>query len=280
MNVGPIASREVGYYPLSMATSLALEGAMGNHPDPARQTGKVELLKYDVIWVNLKTVFRNFFNAMDRQQAPKVPARDMAQGILQELEQLENVLSQLSSGRMQVQYYVSDYAGMDTKYRHARIRGYVTELQRAYGRSLEASLTQVIKELKDRVKIYRLKITDEEARPCLLLTHYAYDLLVRNFRQFCLLESHTGAVKDKLQFYTKYLNGKDLAQIPFCEGFMQVFGDSEHFHPMQISIRKQILELADKYHWSQVTTRDKVLYGLKQLQDPYLRDQLDQVFHA
>jgi hypothetical protein len=272
MNVSAIASRAAGYYPLSIATSLALEGAMGIHPDQPH--GKVVLPQYEVLWVNLKTIFRNFYRAIDREQVLNVRPQDMAQGILEELESLENVVSELTGGKLVVQYYVSDYANLETKYRYAKVRGYTTELQKSYGGAMQYSLSPVIQAIKDRIKVYRLKITDAEPRKTLLFTNYAYDLLARGFPKLHLFESHTGAIKGPHQFYTKYHDGKSLQLIPWREDMLQIFGDSEHFHPMSKKVRDTVLAIAEKYRWSQVTTTAKVRYGIDQIQDPYLRDVL------
>lgn len=274
MNVSDVSSRDVGAYPLSIATSLALEGAMGIHPDPARNTGKAVLQDYEVVWVNLKTIFRNLYQSINREVVLRVSPRDLASAMLFELEQFDRIVADLTGDRLKVQYYLSDYAGLELKYRYAKIRGYVTDLQRAYGRALVETIRIVLPQIRERTKLYRLKVTDEENRKALVFTSYAYDLLARHFSKIFLLESHTGSVKNKLQFYTKYINGKELAQIPFCEGLMQVFGDSELFFPMSHGVRKQVLEVAEKYNWSQVTTHDKIVYGIKQIKDHLLRDRL------
>jgi hypothetical protein len=92
-----------------------------------------------------------------------------------------------------------------------------------------------------------------------------------------LLESHTGKIKPRGQWYTKYLNGKDLVQIPFNEGFLQVFGDSETFRPMDIRFRRAILEIAERYKWTAVSTLEKLNYGIDQLKNPYYKEVLRKI---
>lgn len=271
MNTSAIAERVVGQYPLSIATSLAIEGAMGVHPDKPDQTQKL-LPKYDVIWVNLKTIFRNLYNAIDRSVVQDVKIHDFVDAFTSEIDQLKNVISVETAGKMPVVLYVSDYASLDQKYRHATIRGDQTPLQQQYSRLMVATISQYMKAHGTEVKSYSLKITDAEPRRALILTHYAFDLFAPRMPQLSLLESHTGTIKDKHMWYTKYLNGKELVNIPFREDLIQVFGDNETFRPMKPSIRNQILELAEKYRWSQVTTSDKIKYGIDQLKDPLLKE--------
>ena len=89
-----------------------------------------------------------------------------------------------------------------------------------------------------------------------------------NFTSLTLLESHTGVLKDTHQLYTKYANGKELARIPFTKYFLEIFGDSQTFFPMDRKLRKDITDIAEKYKWTQITTLDKINYGIDQIQNP------------
>jgi hypothetical protein len=54
---------------------------------------------------------------------------------------------------------------------------------------------------------------------------------------------------------------------------LQVFGDGPvFFSPMPIKIRKALLEVAEDYKWTAVTTKDKMIYGIKQMRDHFARD--------
>lgn len=272
MNTSALSERMLGQYPLSIATSLAIEGAMGIHPDKPEQTKKL-LPNYQVVWVNLKTIFRNLYNACDKERLQGVKTQEFIDALTSEIDQLKRVISVETASRTDVVLYVSDYAGMGQKYRHALIRGDVTANQIEYTALMSEVLAGYIRTHPNTVKRYTLKILDVEARKALIMTHFAYDLLARGFSNLSLLESHTGTIKDKYMWYTKYLNGKEqLSSIPFREDMLQVFGDKEHFRPMPIKARKQILEMAAANGWSQVTTNDKVNYGISKLADPYLRD--------
>lgn len=271
MNTSAVSERVLGQYPLSIATSLAIEGAMGIHPDKPDQTEKL-LPNYQVVWVNLKTIFRNLYNAIDRDAVQDVKPQDLIDAFTSEIDQLKNVISVETASKTDVVLYVSDYAGMDQKYRHAILRGDQTPLQQRYSKLMVAVIGQYVKTHPHDVKMYTLKLTDSEPRKALILTHYAFDLFAPRMPQLSLLESHTGTIKDKFKWYTKYLNGRELVNIPFREDLIQVFGDNEHFRPMKPSIRKQILDLADTYRWTQVTTTDKIKANLDNLKDPLLKD--------
>lgn len=277
LNVGALADRTMGEYPLSIATSLAIEGAMGNHPD--HPTNHNALSEYDELWVNLKTIFRNLYNAIPREDVLTVRPSDFYDALVVEVDQLVRVIESETNARMKVVFYVSDYAGMEIKYPHAHLRGDTTPLQKAYTAAMIATLGPYIQNHRDQIKMYKLLIKDISENKVLLLTHFPIDLTTKSIRRLALLESHTGTVKQRHQWYTKFHNGRDLPMIPFNIAFLQVFGDEQHFRPMSISVRKTIIELAQKYNWSQATTYDKIKYGLDQLKDHFLRDKLRALFH-
>lgn len=276
MNTGVLADRVLGEYPLSIATSLAISGALGNHPD--HPTNKNELILYDEIWVNIKTIFRNLYNAVDRELISTVDNKSIYEQIEVETDQLQRVIEAETKGKMKVTFYVSDYAGMEFKYPHAHLRGDTTPLQTAYTSAMVGSLAPYVRNHQHDLKTFRLKLSGLPENKLMILTHYAFDLLSRGLRNAALLESHTGTVKHSHQWYTKYLNGSTIPTIPFNEGFIQVFGDKEHFRPTSIGIRKAVLELATDRNWSQVTTVEKIKYDIGLLKDHFLRDNLIQLF--
>jgi hypothetical protein len=278
MNVGILADRVMGKYPLSIATSLAIEGAIGEHEE--HPTGKNELILYDQIWVNIKTIFRNLYNSVDRELVETVPHVTLYEQVEVEADQFQRVIDSETKGQMKVVFYVSDYAGMERAYPHSHLRGDTTVLQKTYTSAMIGSLAPYVRNHQEDLKTFKLKITGSSDGKSMLLTHYPLDLICKGFRELVLLESHTGTVKHKHQWYTKYLNGSTIPTIPFNEQFIQVFGDKEHFRPTSINIRKAVLDLATQYNWSQVTTRDKLVYDIGLLKDHFLKDNLLQLFRS
>lgn len=268
------AEREVGHFPLSIATSLAFEGALGIHPD--RESDGKQLSQYPQLWVNVKTAFRNYYNAIGRDNIPGIELPELIQTFYLELEQIRSVASEQTNGKMVTVFYLCDYIGLDRKFRHALIRKDTTENQVLYTKTMTAVLSQILKMDAEMVKIYKLKIDKDATGKALMLTHVPYDLTTREFNTLALLESHTGAIKERNQWYTKYYNGKDLPMIPFREDFLPIFGDSETFKPLPMVYRKALIELGVKYNWSFATTKDKILYGLNSMKDKFLADTLKQ----
>lgn len=266
-----IANRAVGQYPLSIATSLAIESANGIHPEII--VDKPPILKYQELWVNVRTLFRNFMGSLDKIAVKGVTPAEISDALVLEMEQITSIIRDSSQGRCQVVYYVSNYADLESKYRHALIRRDNTDKQKEYTLIQTQTIEYLLKHVEPgKIMGFTLKLKPVQQAKALILTHYAYDLLSsKAFGELTLLESHTGAIKERAQWYTKYYDGKALTMIPFREDFIQVFGDAETFRPQPSSWKKELIDLATKYNWNAVTTRDKIVYGLDTIKDPYMR---------
>lgn len=274
-----LADRETGQFPVSIGTSLAIEAGFGIHPDIKDAKG-VPLTEYHEVWINLRTLFRNMIGAMPSEHGQMVLAPAVAEALRHEMDQLENIVTEKMSGK--VIFYLSNYKGLGQKYPHARIREDTTDKQKMLRKTMSQALAFIVQNEKGtkevpntRFKVFDLGLKPDRQVKTLMLTHVAYDLLsAKHFGALTLLESHTGHFKDKAQWYTKYLNGKELLKIPFREDLLQIFGDNEFFHPYPIEQRRELLSVADKYDWSPVTTTEKIRYGIATLKNPYFVSKL------
>jgi hypothetical protein len=265
-----IAERALGQYPLSVATSLAIESVNGIHPDIP--VSKAPILDYNELWVNLRTLFRNFMGALDKETAIKITPPAIAEALSTEMEILESIIRDANS-KVKVVFYFSNYANLDRKYPHALLRMDNTPKQKDYTNTLNLTMELMLKDHRDGIKGFDLKVKPDSYQPsALMLTHYAYDLLAYpEFKKLALVESHTGKIKERAQWYTKYYNGDSLSMMPFREDLLQIFGDQIMFRPLDKRLRDDLVELATKYHWTAVTTRDKIRYGIEQLKNPYFK---------
>lgn len=268
-----VSERPLGQYPLSIGTSLALEGSVGRHPD--RPMGPYHLSEFPHHRANLKTLFRNYYEAIGKDNITGARFDELVGGYYQELLTYRDIVH-AESGGAEVAFYICDYIGLKQRMPHAMLRGDSTANQALYTKTMKAVISEVLKNDPEITSVYKLKI-EEPARltqKTLLFTHLCYDLTTRSYTNHMLLESHTGAIKDKSLWYTKYYRGKELTQIPFREDFLAIFGDTHMFSPLSPAFRKALTDLAVKYHWSFTTTREKIVYGLDSLKDRYLADKL------
>src|SRR5690606_20358874 len=120
---------------------------------------------------------------------------------------------------------------------------------------------------------------EQDQRKVLIITHFPVDLLNRyKFSRLVLLETHTGAMKPHTLWYTKLYNGKELNMIPFDRMTVQVFGDGNLFTPALIKLRRHILDLAKRYKWTSVTTKDMVLRHVSNEHDPVLEGYIRKLY--
>lgn len=268
-----VSERPTGHYPLSIATSLAIEGAMGIHPD--HPVGPNTLRDFSHFRANIKSLFRNYYDAIGKENIPLADPQELVSGFHQELVHYGEVVFAESGFKEHVGFYLCDYLGLERRFPHAILRVDSTPNQVLYSKTLKFVIGEILKADKEIAKVYSLKI--EEPRTSgktLIHTHLPYDLTTRSFDSLFLLESHTGAIKSRNLWYTKYYRGKELAQIPFREDFLIIFGDSHMFSPIGQAYRKTLMELAEKYGWSFATTREKIIYSLDSLKDKYLAEKI------
>lgn len=265
-----IINREKGHAPLSIGTSLALE-SLGGFGEFESDTPPIS--RYNELWVNLRTIFRNCFNAVERTVHADMQGRDLIDAFVEDIQVLASTIDLKSSGRLTPVFYVQSYKTFMKTFPNAKWKEINTAKQQLEFDVEQKVIALFLKEHKEAlnmdVREYDTKITDKGDQ-VVMLTHYPSDLLYRSsFSQLTLLESHSGALKTKPEWYTKLTSGKKYNRIPFNRMTLQVFGDGNVlFSSMSIKIKNRLLSLAEEHNWTPVTTDEKVRYSINQLYDP------------
>lgn len=274
--------RMKGQFPVSIATSLALEGLFGIHPDlPAPKTP--HWLQYDTLYVNLRTVFRNLHSLFNAQENEEMQVEDYTPFILEEMTLIENIVKQHTENKMTVRYYACSYENIKGLYPYAKFKDATTIKQKFYSAKETGTINACFAKLggkKNKVlEIFDTTIISDHSN-VLLLSSYAIDLLhVKPVKDLALLESHTGVIKKKKDWYTKLNNGKTLERIPFDKMTVQAFGDSSGvFKPYPQSHRQKLVELANKYHWSQITTKDRIIQCVTLAREPFFEADIRKLY--
>lgn len=259
--------RALGFFPLSIATSLAIESAVGIHPDLPKPRS-MPIRQFKEVWINVRTLYRNIMGAIPKDVAATIDFMSVAQIMVEEMAFIPDVLHEYSGNPVKVIYYLNNQNEIEKKYPEAEIRKDSTPKQQQFAQLLEDVLTVILKELPERIMVVNDRLPGSIS-DCLIITHVVYDLLSeKNFGSLTLLESHTGRIKPKALWYTKYYSGKELSMIPFTEELLQVFGDTDLFHPLDKNLRAAIIEVATRRNWSSVTTRARILDGIDELKNP------------
>lgn len=277
IQVGPLAERAMSSFALSIGTALAFESLFkGDQPpyDPQRPIPQhVDIRKYDELWINLGTLVRNIHSSVPTAMQAGLMAVDLYVTLESEVDIIRSLVTDGSHGRAKAVFYTTDDKRLAARHPHANPRLDTTAKQRDYTALKDLVLAEFHKRHSHipGVLTFHEKLTPPHARKALILSHDAYDLLSWSaFEELDLLESHTGLLKKRPQWYTKYSNGKDLMRIPFNSCFMQVFGDNVHFHPFPAKDRNLLKQIADERGWTALTTRDRLVLSFQLLPDQVL----------
>ena len=281
-----ITSRVTSAFPISVGTSLALESALvSNKPsiDPLRKIPqKINLTDYDEFWINISTLYRNLIGSLTKDDSRRVHPGEVANGLMQEMDVIKEIVAAATFDKVKVIFYICDYRDIDPRhYPNAILKLNSTENQKIYQALHDTSINQVLKERKNsnNIRTFHSELKTSEYRKAIIITHIAHDLLsFKNFKLLDLLESHTGVLKKKHQFNTKYQDGKKYSMMPFNKVFLQIFGDSEHFKPFPIKLRDTLIKMAETNHWTPATTDDKLRYGISTMLDHYSKTILLSMF--
>lgn len=267
-----ITNREKGQFPVSIGTSLALEGAAGIYPDRTDQVNAF-LQPPSELWINIRTIFRNLHGSLKSEDRLEVLPSALHVGMIEDMSVVEAAVSKLSEGKTKVVFYGNNYTSLSQKFPKAQIKEPKTPNQLAYVALETATLKMLHNERGSQdIRYFGINITGNNP-DAWMITHLPIDLLSKSqFKSLTLLESHTGVLKKPFLWYTKLTGGKDLPNIPFGPFALQVFGDSgNYFNTMPRSIKETVLGLADEFKWNATTTKDRIVLSIKSVKDPTTR---------
>ena len=277
-----IDARTVSAFPLSVGTSLALESVFNGVQEPIDPSRvipqKVEINNYDAFWINVGTLFRNLYNALNKDSIKFLLPSDFADGLEQEMETINDLCLENSGRRIGAFFYHCSYADIHKRFKRGNLRTPKSDLQLQYAKLYQKTFDLLLKRSRQQrireIVEYESKFSGGN-KNVLILTHFPLDLLnYRKFKGLELLESHTGILKKQPEWCTKYYNGRDLNFLPLNGILLTVFGDDHHFHPQPKKMKDAILEIAKKRRWHCLTDSKEIVNGIKTLNDFALRDAL------
>lgn len=276
MNAIQIAvdNREKGGVPISIGTSLAIESGSGIYPERPEDPPPFTNVKQ--VWINLRTIVRNLYACLPTDLKDTVLPDDLWQAALEELSIIPAAVDKGSMGKCQVKYYVSDYARAAQRFPGAILREAKTPKQ-IFQQKIEDVTLRMMLENNHQQHVEFFDFEIEGSHPAsFIITHLPVDLLARyHFERLELLESHTGKIKGPGAWNTKLTNGKELGNIPFNRFTLQLFGDNGNmFAPQSITLRRKMLELAQRWAWTNVTTLDKIRETVKKVEIDQHREAL------
>lgn len=256
MNV--FENRTTTSFGLSIGTGLALESLFEpteERYDPDREIPiNVNVDSYKIHIFNIFTLARNILSSINEKDKDSLLNNKMFSETLRNEIHLIHALYEYKACNPVI--FIPDYskvyknmnAGKDTGITKAYI-----ENEKILSKLKNFNVDVDIKILKGSYKIPTLE------GKILITTSIPVDLLNKNL-DLTLLESHTGKLKRKKDFYTKIhkLGKHSLEHMPFIQEVVYFMGDSSIVLPQPLKIRRQFYELSIERNWTSRTTSVKV----------------------
>lgn len=267
-----VLDRVEGAYPVAIATSLALEGAMGIHPEQEKIKKQAKLTDFNILAINLRTLVRNYLNAIDLKEKDEIPYDLILKYLAQEINSLRHVTNELN---IVLKIYQINHTFTILKMRNAiprnsNNRQYIHLLD--FLSRTDKHLTKMAMEENNQED---LNINNLPS-PALVITHQPLDLFYLNTTD-SLLESHTGVIKRRVDWGTK-LHTNKYELMPFNSYTVQIFGDNDILAPIGVVHRRAFTNLAEEYKWNQNTTTGRMKDAVSRLKDQGTRDYLQTLF--
>jgi len=271
--ISVLANRTMSAFPLSIGTSLAFESLYEGRQTPYDASraipNKININNYDVFLINVDTLVRNILGAMPTAEAELLSPKALVMALEEELNTIIDINANEGQGHLQLFFYSRNYTIIENNYNKKYVRIIIphTHKQKVHAGQIHDTIKLLVKD-KQYEYVHAglgLNLYHKSLSSALILTHVPYDLLSSDlFRKLDLLESHTGILKTKKDFWSKYYDSKklELNNIPFQKRLLGIFGDHVLIRPMPLEIRRTIMELANKHKWTSVTTNEKVRHDI------------------
>lgn len=236
-----LQNRAQSGFPVSIATGLALQTIMEPTQsvfDEARIVpDRPEPTLYTDYMINVSTLTRNIITSMPFIELQKCSTKDVLDTLIEEMDYL-GTLFKMQEHRLH--FYIHSYSFVHAHY-DKKLRTASTAQQVHSFKLLDTCMTHVKRNAM--ALSFSKDIHLERASSALVMTHVPWDLLSHGrFKRLDLLESHTGVIKTRKDWNTKYfkLPEKDMSFLPFMEYLLTTFGDGVMFKPAPIKDREKL----------------------------------------
>ncbi|WP_396190387.1 hypothetical protein [Flavobacterium sp.] len=238
-------TRAMSGFPVSVGTGLGLEALFDPIDKVIDETRtvppKANRSLYTDYLFNISTLLRNLLGSVQYKDLQQVSKQLIYDTLLSEIDFISNFC--LTQG-INAKFYVHTYDYPRKTYPD-KLRLASSDQQKYLHEVSEYCLGKIRKQddVLHFVKDVHLRGSPELS--ALILTHVAWDLLsYGRFRRLDLLESHTGVIKTRKEWNTKYFKvpDKDMSSLPFMEYLLTTFGDHVMFKPAPLKDRVELYD--------------------------------------
>lgn len=259
----PFLSRTLSSFPLSIGTGIMLESVFSNTIPRYDATRKIpNLVKIDDYSTHVYNVFtlaRNILSATPVKEKNKLIMDEYFIPTL--LDEVYNLASMYNLTKCKLVIFMPSYKSV---LKNMNIGKDTLNHTDAFMWDLMNSVIYKFKHLFEIGMITDTYHIPKYKEKILLTTSYPVDLLNKS-GDITLLESHTGKLKPKWDWYTKLhkIGTKPMNVFPFIEELVYILGDGNLVLPTPLKQRQLLYEVAVKNNWTARTTKDKIMFDLK-----------------
>lgn len=260
----PILERKLGANSLSIGTDLAVEAVFPNLP---KYTDDIKYTQGDIdtydfhIW-NVYTIVRNFVNSVPNKDYTSVMRNTLFLPLL--IEEVDRLHRLYDGMKCKIVMFYPVYKQVYKNYNvnkevvntnpysmHLAIKSF---LESDHGKKVFIQYRRPDHRWSKKYRLNNLLVT----------THIPCDLFNAN-KTINLLESHTGVIKTKEEFNTKFhkLGSESLTSLPFMEELLYIFGDNQIVFSLPVGIRRKVVKLATEKEWFVHSKEDQIVRDIK-----------------
>ena len=251
-------------FPVSTPTGLSLETLFTPILPQIDETRTVENLPdlsvYTLYAFNISTLTRNLINSFKYVDIAGVKNKFIYELLEAEIFFLSSFFQE---NNVPITFYINTY-GYFTNAHKDKIRTPTTDQQHRINDITTYCLTEAKK--LENVHNFSKDIKFGKEHSVLVFTHIPADLLsYNNFTTLHLLESHTGLIKTRKDWNSKYfpIPNKDMSFLPFMEYLLITFGDKVMFKPSPLKQRIELYEAMQKKGVTPLTSEFSMSFLLK-----------------
>lgn len=228
-----------------MAMETLFEGIQPAYDETRAITRLEDLSTYTLYVFNTATLLRNLIRSIHYSDLTTISKNDIYETLLEEIEFITHFFE---TNNLNVKFYVNTYQYVKDTYKEKKCLRVASTDKQFY---IDNIMSYCLDKLKknDDVDVFYKDIKYSKEDRVLLFTHIAFDLLsYGNFLKLDLLESHTGKIKTRKDWWTKYhaIPDVDMSFLPMMEYFLSIFGDSTMFKPAPIKERMDLYNVMKK----------------------------------
>lgn len=251
-------------FPVSTPTGLSLETLFTPILPQIDETRTVENLPdlsvYSLYAFNISTLARNLINSFKYEDIAGVKNKFIYELLEAEIFFLSSFFQE---NNVPITFYINSYSYFTNAHKD-KIRTPTTDQQHR----INDITTYCLSEAKrlDNVQSFSKDIKFGKEHSVLVFTHIPADLLsYNNFTTLHLLESHTGLIKTRKDWNSKYfpIPNKDMSILPFMEYLLTTFGDRVMFKPSPLKQRTELYDSMVKKGVTPLTSEFSMSFLLK-----------------